>query len=74
MPTATDEKAIRQLLTTYESSLNTSNAALAASCYTAEGVFMPTTLPTATGTEGLKASYTAIFGNIQLAVKFTFDE
>jgi len=74
MSTATDEKTIRQLLSSYESSLNTSNADLAASCYTNDGLFMPTTLPTATGTEALKDSYMAIFGNIQLAVKFTVDE
>ena len=75
MPTTTaDDHAIRRLLATYETSLNTSDADLAASCYTADGVFMPTTLPTATGTEALKASYAAIFSNIQLNVKFSIDE
>ena len=72
--TTTAEAAIRQLLSTYETSLNTSNATLAASCYTANGVFMPTTLPTAVGTQDLQASYAAIFENIQLNVKFTIDE
>ncbi len=35
------EKHIRSLLATYERSLYTSDAALAASCYTADGMFMP---------------------------------
>lgn len=46
-----DSEAIHGLLATYERSLNTSNADLAASCYTADGIFMPTTLPTAVGKE-----------------------
>ena len=40
---------LRALLATYERSLNTSDAALAASCYTSDGIFMPTTRPTAAG-------------------------
>ena len=39
--TAHDE--IVELLHTYERSLNASDAALAVSCYAADGVFMPTT-------------------------------
>ena len=69
-----DAASIRQLLQTYERSLNTSNADLAASCYTSDGVFMPTTLPTATGTQALAESYGNIFGNIQLDVAFTVNE
>ena len=64
---------IRQLLSTYERSLNTSDAALAASCYTADGVFMPTTLPTATGAQ-LTTSYTQIFEAIRLNIKFSIEE
>jgi uncharacterized protein (TIGR02246 family) len=64
---------ISTLLATYQRALNTSDAALAASCYTADGVFMPTTLPTATGDE-LAASYEAIFAAISLDVEFTVDE
>jgi len=74
MSTADNETAIRQLLATYETSLNTSDAALAVSCYTADGIFMPTTLPTASGIEALLPSYQGIFGNIQLAVKFAVEE
>ena len=64
---------IRSLLATYERSLNTSDAALAASCYTPDGVFMPTTLPTAEGAN-MQGAYRQIFDAIRLDVTFTIDE
>ena len=64
---------IRSLLATYEQSLNTSNAALAASCYTPDGIFMPTTLPTAEGTH-MHDAYRQIFDAVRLDVTFTIDE
>jgi uncharacterized protein (TIGR02246 family) len=69
----TSEVDITQLLRTYERSLNDSDAALAASCYAADGVFMPTTQPTATAGE-LRDAYEAIFGVVHLSVTFTIDE
>ena len=68
-----NEDQIRDLLETYERSLNTSDAELAASCYTADGVLMPTTLPTVTGAEMTKG-YGQIFDTIGLNVAFTIDE
>lgn len=47
--TINHEAEIRELLATYERSLNTSDADLAAFCYTDDGVFLPTTLPTVIG-------------------------
>ena len=70
---ANNEDQIRELLATYERSLNTSDADLAASCYTADGVFMPTTLPTVTGADMAKG-YGQIFEAIRLNVTFTIDE
>lgn len=64
---------IRALLQTYERALNTSDAALAASCYTADGVFMPTTLPTASG-NAMQAAYRQVFAAIRLRVTFILDE
>ncbi len=64
---------IRSLLATYEESLNTSDATLAASCYTADGIFMPTTLPTAEGAH-MDDAYGQIFDAIRLDVTFTIDE
>jgi uncharacterized protein (TIGR02246 family) len=64
---------IRALLTTYERALNTDDTALAVSCYTADGVFMPTTLPTAAGPD-LTRAYEQTFAAIHLDVEFTVDE
>jgi uncharacterized protein (TIGR02246 family) len=69
----TNEHEIADLLHTYEHSLNDSDPALAAACYTADGVFMPTTQPTATA-DGIRMAYEGIFGVIQLDVTFTIDE
>jgi ketosteroid isomerase-like protein len=68
-----NEDLIRDLLTAYERSLNTSDADLAASCYSADGVFMPTTLPTVTGPD-MAGGYRQIFDAIRLTVAFTIDE
>jgi uncharacterized protein (TIGR02246 family) len=69
----TNEDDITQLLQTYERSLNTSDAALAASCYAADGVFMPTAQPTVTAS-GIRQAYEGIFGVIHLTVTFSIDE
>jgi uncharacterized protein (TIGR02246 family) len=67
------EEQIRDLMDTYQRSLTTSDAALAASCYAGDGVFMPTGLPTASGGE-LEAAYRQIFQAIRLDVTFSIDE
>ena len=69
----THDAQIRALLSTYETSLNTSDAALAASCYTPDGIFMPTTMPTAEGAD-MEGAYRQIFNAIRLDVSFTIDE
>lgn len=68
-----DQDEIRDLLRAYERSLNISDAALAVSCYTRKGVFMPTTLPTASGT-ALMNAYEQTFEAVTLSVTFTIDE
>ncbi len=68
-----NENQIRDLLATYERSLNTGDADLAASCHAADGVFMPTTLPTVTGAD-MADGYRRIFGAIRLDVTFTINE
>ena len=68
-----DQELIHELLETYQRSLNTSDAALAASLYTDDAVFMPTTLPTATGAD-MRQAYEKIFAAIGLDVTFTTDE
>jgi ketosteroid isomerase-like protein len=63
------EDEIRKLLKTHERSLNTSDSALAAQCYTSDGVFMPTTIGAAA-----EEAYVRTFETIRLNVKFTIDE
>jgi len=68
-----DAAEVRELLQTYERSLNTGDTGLAVSCYAEDGVFMPTAAPTAQG-PGLRPAYAQIFDTIQLRVSFTIDE
>lgn len=69
----TAEQEIRSLRTTYEAALNTSNAELAASLYTADGVFMPHQFPSSAGPR-VKDAYEQIFTAIGLDIAFTVDE
>lgn len=69
-----EKQAIEKLLFAYEDALNKSDVNKVLQVYTHDGVFMPTTLPTANGTEQLKESYTNIFNAIQLNIKFTIEE
>ena len=69
-----DKAAIETLLQTYKKSLNTSDAKLAQSLYTNDGVFMPTEAPSAIGQENILKSYEFIFTQIQLNIEFYIDE
>lgn len=74
MEQTTEKLAIEKVLFAYGEALNTADVNKVLQVYTADGVFMPTTLPTAKGTEQLKESYTNVFKAIQLNVKFTIIE
>ncbi|OJJ14382.1 hypothetical protein BKI52_43420 [marine bacterium AO1-C] len=69
-----EKQKIEALLSTYKKSLNTSDAALAQSLYTKEGIFMPTEAPSAIGSENILKSYQFIFSQIQLNIEFFIDE
>ena len=56
-----DREAIEALLQRYKKSLNTSDAPLAQSLYTKDGIFMPTEAPSAIGRESILKSYEFIF-------------
>ena len=71
--TNSDEQQIRDLLATYQKSLNTSDAELAASLYTDDGVFMPHSFPTSRKAE-VRGAYGMIFDAISLDIDFTIDE
>jgi uncharacterized protein (TIGR02246 family) len=74
MVQTTEKMAIEKVLLAYENGLNTSDVSKVLQVYAQDGVFMPTTLPTAKGTEQLKESYASIFKAIKLNVKFTIEE
>jgi uncharacterized protein (TIGR02246 family) len=69
-----EKKKIEELLTVYQTSLNNSDAKLAQSLYTKDGVFMPTEAPSGIGSEGILKSYEFVFSQIQLNVAFSIEE
>ena len=69
-----EKQKIEALLTEYKKSLNTSDAKLAQSLYTKDGVFMPTEAPSGIGSEGILKSYEFVFSQIQLNIEFFIEE
>jgi uncharacterized protein (TIGR02246 family) len=69
-----NKQKIEALLSVYEKSLNTSDAKLAQSLYTKDGIFMPTEAPSGIGSEGILKSYEYVFSQIQLNIKFFIEE
>ena len=69
----TAEQEIRSLLSTYEGALNASDAGLAASLYTADGVFMPHQFPSSAG-PNIEGAYKQTFEAIGLNIAFSVDE
>lgn len=69
-----EKKKIEELLSTYQKCLNTSDAQLAKSLYTKDGVFMPTEAPSGIGAEGILKSYEFVFAQIQLNIEFQIEE
>jgi len=69
-----EKQKIEALLSEYKRSLNTSDAQLAQSLYTKDGVFMPTEAPSGIGSENILKSYEFIFSQIQLNIEFFIEE
>ena len=69
-----EKQKIEALLSEYKKSLNNSDAQLAQSLYTEDGIFMPTEAPSAIGAENIRKSYEFIFSQIQLNIEFFIDE
>lgn len=69
-----EKQKIKALLSEYEKSLNTSDATLAQSLYTMDGIFMPTEAPSGIGTEGILKSYEFVFSQIRLTIDFSIEE
>jgi ketosteroid isomerase-like protein len=71
---ADDRADATNLLRGYERELNAGNSAAIVALYTADGVFMPSGAPTATGSTELQGAYAAVFTAIKLKVVFIIDE
>ena len=69
-----EKQKIEALLGEYKRSLNTSDAKLAQSLYTKDGIFMPTEAPSGIGSEGILKSYEYVFSQIQLNIEFLIEE
>lgn len=69
-----NKAAIEKTLNIYFGSLNASDVKTAVGSYTADGVFMPTKFPTATGTAQLVTAYENVFKAIQLNVTVKIEE
>jgi len=69
-----DKEQIEKLLEVYKESLNTSDVSKAVSCYTKDGVCMPSGAPTALGTGAIKGAYEFVFSQIQLNIEFFIEE
>jgi len=69
-----EKEKIEQLLGEYQKSLNTSDAKLAQSLYTNDGIFMPTEAPSGIGSEAILKSYEYVFSQIQLSIEFFIEE
>ncbi|MCR9172067.1 MAG: SgcJ/EcaC family oxidoreductase [bacterium] len=69
-----EKQLIENVLGEYEKSLNTSDAKLAQSLYTKDGIFMPTEAPSGIGSEGILKSYEYVFSQIQLNIEFFIEE
>ncbi|KAI9850583.1 MAG: hypothetical protein M1838_005433 [Thelocarpon superellum] len=69
-----DSKAISAVLLAYQDALNESSVPAVMALYAPDGVFMPQHFPSTVGTSEIKTAYEAIFGQIQLVVKFTIVE
>lgn len=69
-----NKEQIEKLLNNYKEALNKSDAKMAQSLYTKDGVFMPSEAPSAIGSEEILKSYEFIFSQIQLNIEFYIDE
>lgn len=69
-----EKQKIEALLGEYQKSLNTSDANLAQSLYTKDGIFMPTEALSGIGSEGILKSYEYVFSQIKLNIEFFIEE
>ena len=69
-----DKTEIEQLFIAYQHALSALNVSDITSLYTADGQFLATQAPTATGLEEIGKAYDMLFKNIQLNLTFHIEE
>ncbi|WP_422082134.1 YybH family protein [Ulvibacterium sp.] len=69
-----EKQKIENLLSEYTKCLNSSDAKLARSFYTKDGIFMPSEAPSGIGSESILKSYEFVFSQIQLNIEFFIEE
>ncbi len=72
--TDTDRREIQTVLDRYEKALNASDVDAVIELYADDGVFMPSSAPTAVGIENVRAAYEHVFTTIKLNIAFTVEE
>lgn len=72
--TSENRLQIENLLAEYQKALVNSDAKLAQSLYTKDGIFMPTEAPSGVGKEEILKSYEFVFSQIQLEIVFEIKE
>ncbi len=65
---------IQTVLDRYEKALNASDVDAVLELYADDGVFMPSSAPTAVGIESVRAAYEHVFTTIKLNIAFTVEE
>lgn len=69
--TAAEKTAIQQLLTSYGTALNASNAANVTALFTTDGMFAAPGSPTATGQTQVRTAFDGLFSAVTLTLAFT---
>ena len=69
-----DRQDLQTLLDRYEKALNASDVDAVLELYADDGVFMPSSAPTAVGIESVRATYEHVFTTIKLNIAFTVKE
>ncbi len=69
-----DPQDLQTLLGRYEKALNASDVDAVLELYADDGVFMPSSAPTAVGIESVRAAYEHVFTTIKLNIAFTVEE
>ena len=73
-PSDSDRGEIQTVLDSYEQALNASDVDAVIALYADDGVFMPSSGPTAVGIESVRAAYEYVFTTIKLNIAFTVEE